>query len=406
MEEKWKTKDWFTSGWNFLPEVTKNLHFAKNIQIHDVTLRDGEQQAGLIFTHDQKIALAEKMSEMGIQRIEAGMPAVSAQDKQVIIDLAKRTNLKSKIFAFSRCMVDDVKRAADCGVHGVVVEIPCNEVMIKEAYGWSMEKAIDLSIKATLAAKEAGLYTVFFPIDMTRASMTWSLDLLDRVAKEGHMDALAIVDTMGVLNPHTVPFLVKAVKERIPNKPIEIHFHDDFGLGAANTIMGLAAGADVAHTTIGAVGERAGNAPYEDVVLSLLTMYGIDLGLDYSQIYPLSDMLRKFAGIDYRPNRGITGRTTLNIESGIVADWYKRTFKNNPLITNPYTASLIGRPDAKIVFGKHSGLASVECYLAGKGLHLTDDKIRLVVDDVKTKAYEKHNLVSEEEMKKIVEKYL
>ena len=104
--------------------------------------------------------------------------------------------------------------------------------------------------------------------------MKWSLDLLEHVADNGHMDALAIVDTMGVLAPHTVPYLVKAVKARIPGKPVELHFHDDYGLGAANTIMGLAAGADVAHTTIGAVGERAGNAPYEDVVLSLLTLYG------------------------------------------------------------------------------------------------------------------------------------
>lgn len=288
MSEKWRNENWFTSSWNFAEEVRNSLHFSDHIKIHDVTLRDGEQQAGLIFDYKQKIALAEKLSEMGIHRIEAGMPAVSAQDRQVIVDLAKRSDIKSEIFAFARCMVDDVKRAADCGVKGVVIEIPCNEEMITKAYGWTMERALELSIQASLAAKEAGLYTVFFPIDMTRASMKWSLDLLEHVADNGHMDALAIVDTMGVLAPHTVPYLVKAVKARIPGKPVELHFHDDYGLGAANTIMGLAAGADVAHTTIGAVGERAGNAPYEDVVLSLLTLYGVDLGLDYSQIYPLS----------------------------------------------------------------------------------------------------------------------
>ena len=125
------------------------------------------------------------------------MPAVSAQDRQVIVDLAKRSDIKSEIFAFARCMVDDVKRAADCGVKGVVIEIPCNEEMITKAYGWTMERALELSIQASLAAKEAGLYTVFFPIDMTRASMKWSLDLLEHVADNGHMDALAIVDTMG-----------------------------------------------------------------------------------------------------------------------------------------------------------------------------------------------------------------
>ena len=395
MSEKWRNENWFTSSWNFAEEVRSSLHFSDHIKIHDVTLRDGEQQAGLIFDYKQKIALAEKLSEMGIHRIEAGMPAVSAQDQQVIVDLAKRSDIKSEIFAFARCMVDDVKRAADCGVKGVVIEIPCNEEMITKAYGWTMERALELSIQASLAAKEAGLYTVFFPIDMTRASMKWSLDLLEHVADNGHMDALAIVDTMGVLAPHTVPYLVKAVKARIPGKPVELHFHDDYGLGAANTIMGLAAGADVAHTTIGAVGERAGNAPYEDVVLSLLTLYGVDLGLDYSQIYPLSKMLREFSGLQFRGNRGITGDTVFDIESGIVADWYMKSHDSDPLITNSYLPALTGHPDAKIVLGKHSGISSVDCYLAARKLDLTKEQKRLLVDAVKERAYEKHGLLND-----------
>lgn len=213
MSEKWRNENWFTSSWNFAEEVRSSLHFSDHIKIHDVTLRDGEQQAGLIFDYKQKIALAEKLSEMGIHRIEAGMPRrVRPGPAGHSVDLAKRSDIKSEIFAFARCMVDDVKRAADCGVKGVVIEIPCNEEMITKAYGWTMERALELSIQASLAAKEAGLYTVFFPIDMTRASMKWSLDLLEHVADNGHMDALAIVDTMGVLAPHTVPYLVKAVK--------------------------------------------------------------------------------------------------------------------------------------------------------------------------------------------------
>ncbi|MFR3921879.1 MAG: hypothetical protein ACLTYN_07780 [Dysosmobacter welbionis] len=126
------------------------------------------------------------------------------------------------------------------------------------------------------------------------------------------------------------------MKARIPGKPVELHFHDDYGLGAANTIMGRGAG--LAHTTIGAVGERAGNAPYEDVVLSLLTLYGVDLGLDYSQIYPLSKMLREFSGLQFRGNRGITGDTVFDIESGIVADWYM-----SPRLRSPHHQLLSAR---------------------------------------------------------------
>lgn len=405
MTEKWRNDKWFTSSWNFAEEVTKNLHFQKNIKIHDVSLRDGEQQAGLIFDYKQKMALAEKMSEMGIHRIEAGMPAVSQQDRQVIVDLAKRSDLQSEIFAFARCMVDDVKRAADCGVKGVIIEIPCNEEMITKAYGWTMEKALELSIQASIAAKEAGLYTVFFPIDMTRASMSWSLDLLSHVADNGHMDALAIVDTMGVLMPHTVPFLVDTVRSKLPGKPIELHFHDDYGLGAANTIMGLAAGADVAHTTIGAIGERAGNAPYEDVALALLTMYGVDLGLDYSQIYPLNKMMREFSGLPIRGNRGITGDTVFNIESGIVADWYKQSHETDPLITNSYLPALTGHPDTQIVLGKHSGISSVDVWLEEAAIQLDKEQKRTLVADVKARAYEKHGLLNQADFDQLLAKY-
>lgn len=300
---KYRTDKWYTSPWNFNDEVREGFDFAKKIEIHDVTLRDGEQQAGLVLNADQKIRLAEEMAEAGIHRIEAGMPAVSKQDEKAIKEIVKR-NLGPKTFAFGRCMIDDVKRAADCGVDGIVIEIPSNEELIKTAYKWELEKAIELSIKATSYAKEQGLYTVFFPIDMTRSNMDWVLSLIERVADEGHMDALAIVDTFGGLAPHTVPYLVNNVKKRI-DKPVELHFHDDFGLGSANSIMGLAAGADVVHTTISASGERAGNASYEDIALSLLTMYGIDIGLDYSKVYPLSKSFRDMTGMQVRSNRGI-----------------------------------------------------------------------------------------------------
>jgi isopropylmalate/homocitrate/citramalate synthase len=204
------------------------------------------------------------------------------------------------------------KRAADCGVKGIVVEIPSSEHIIKYAYKWPLEKAIELSVEATQLAKELGLYTVFFPIEMSRAEMNWVLTLIERVATEGHMDALAIVDTIGGLAPSAIPNLIRKVKARI-NKPVEVHFHDDFGMGAANTVLALAAGADVAHTTIMGTGERAGNASYEEVVLTLLTMYGVDLGLNYSKIYELAKFVKDISGLHIKQNQGIYGENVFDI---------------------------------------------------------------------------------------------
>src|SRR5512139_2835579 len=140
--QPWKMADWFVREWNYAPEVTKDFKFAKNIKIHDVTLRDGEQQTGVILSKDDKIRIAEALAEAGVHRIEAGMPVVSPADAGAIQEIVKR-NLGPQIFAFSRCMVDDVKRAIDCGVSGVVMEVPSSGHIIEYAYRWPLEKAIE-----------------------------------------------------------------------------------------------------------------------------------------------------------------------------------------------------------------------------------------------------------------------
>jgi isopropylmalate/homocitrate/citramalate synthase len=401
MSTPWKSDKWFTSPWNFADEVKATHNFAKNIKFHDVSLRDGEQQAGLVFNKDQKVALAEKIAEVGFQRIEAGMPAVSPQDAAAIKEIVKR-NLGPDIFAFSRCMKPDVERAVECGVKHIVIEIPASEHILEHAYKWPLEKAIELSIEATLYAKENGLYTVFFPIDGSRADMDTFLDIIQRVETEGHMDALVCVDTFGGLAPSASAYLIKAVKQRINNKPIEVHFHDDYGLGSANTILALAAGADVAHTTISGIGERAGNAPYEDVALALLTMYGIDTGLKYEKMYDLSVYLQELTGLNVRQNQGIIGADIGKIESGIIVDWYKNAYEEAPLELSPYLLPLTGHPDFEIVIGKNSGLTTVDMYLDQLGMKAEDAEQRMaILMAVKAKSFENSGLLTVDEFAEV-----
>lgn len=404
----WHQTQWFTSPWNFAPEAMDGFSFAEKILFHDVTLRDGEQQAGLVFTKDQKVALADKMAEMGIHRIEAGMPAVSPQDREAIVEIVKRNEGPGspEIFAFARCMKQDVLTAVDCGVKGIVVEIPASEHMVRYAYRWEYEKAIDLAIEATQCAKEHGLYTVFFTIDGTRTDLDTYFNLVTRVATEGHMDSLAVVDTMGGLAPHACSYLIKKTKSVI-DKPLEVHFHDDFGLGAANTLMALSAGAEVAHTTITGIGERAGNAAYEDIALSLLTMYGVDTGLKYEKMYELSEMMRKFCGHTIPSNRAVVGPTLADIESGIVADWWVNAHAEQPLEVSPYLYSLVGHPDAKVVIGKHSGIPTVDVYLDQLGLSCEDKEQKMeIVSLIKNRSFEKGGLLTVGEFADIAHKVL
>jgi len=399
----WKTDKWFTSPWNFDLEVTSTLKFppAKQINIHDITLRDGEQQAGIAYTFEDKIRIAKALAEAGVHRIETGMPAVSKVDEAAIKEIVQ-LNLGPDIFAFSRCMAVDVKLAKECGVKGIVVEIPSSEHIIKHAYGWELKKAIDLSIEATLMAKEYGLYTVFFPIDASRAEMGWFLDLIEKIATEGHMDALAVVDTFGGISPHAVPYLIKRIQERI-KKPLEPHFHDDFGMGVANTLMALASGASVAHTTVSGIGERAGNCAMEELVLALLTMYGIDIGIKTEKFYELSKLVRELSKTTIPSNRAIVGETLLQVESGIVTSWVRRCRDENPLELGPFVPALVGQPAIAIVMGKSSGVDSVVEWLEKTGLDASQEQREAIVQKVKEASILKKGLLDEKEFKKIVQ---
>lgn len=396
----YQSDKWFVSPWNFAEEVRKELSFPPKIKFHDVTLRDGEQQAGVMFRKEEKVRIAEQLAEVGIHRIEAGMPAVSKYDEQAIREIVKR-NLGPEIFAFSRCTKEDVKRAADVGVSGIVVEIPSSEHIIQKAYRWPLQKAIDLSVEATRYAKECGLYTVFFPIDASRAELTWFLDLITSVAQQGHMDALVVVDTFGGLGPHAISYLIKNVKARV-DKPLEVHFHDDFGMAAANTLLALAAGAQVAHTSVSALGERAGNCPYEDVALTLLTMYGIDVGIKFEKIYETSRLVQELAGVSVRPNRGIVGQEIFKIEAGIIAGWYNNVINEYPLEMFPFRWDLVGQSAPEVVLGKKSGLDSIRIWLRKLGCQATDKEVEELLLRVKEKGYEKKGLLTEAEFKQLV----
>jgi isopropylmalate/homocitrate/citramalate synthase len=404
MSQPWKTDRWFSSPWNYLPEVREALHFPEQIRIHDVTLRDGEQQTGIVFRRQEKVAIAKKLAEAGVHRIEAGMPAVSAEDEAAIKDIVS-LGLSSEIFSFARCMPADVKQAKECGVKGIITEIPSSDHIIKNAYGKTMEWAIKSSIETTLAAKEAGLYTVFFTIDSTRSDLNRYMDLVEKVATEGHMDALTLADSFGGCTPQAIGAVLRKLRARF-NKPIEIHCHQDFDLGVANTIAALANGASVAHVTVSAIGERAGNVPLEDTVLALLCLYGVDIGIRTEKFYELSKLVQELAGFQLPPNRPIVGDWLYHIESGIVGMFHRRCKQIEPLEYIPFLPELVGRPGVEIALGKGSGLANVEEHLERRGLQATPEQANEIVARVKQTSIEKKGLLTDAEFDAILKAVL
>ncbi len=396
----WHTDKWFVSPWNYLDEVVQGFQLPKRIKFHDVCLRDGEQQAGIEMKPDEKVRLATMLAEAGVHRIEGGMPAVSPADAKAIKTMVKK-NLPAEIFAFSRCMKEDVKRSVDCGVKGIVMEVPSSEHIIEYAYKWTLEKAVETSIEATLYAKSQGLYVVFFPIDASRAEMAWYLKIIEQVATDGHMDALALVDTFGVLSPHAVSYFVRHTREHI-KKPLETHFHMDFGMGVANTIIALAEGAEVVHSTISGIGERAGNAPTEETLLALLTMYGVDTGIKTEKLTKIAQYVRKITKQPMPTNRPIVGDMLFDIESGIIASWYKNAGKDHFLEVFPFHPTLVGQKMPRIVLGKNSGIDSIRMHLDRIRVKATDDQVNDIVARVKSVSMKKKGLLDDKEFRKIV----
>ncbi len=404
MPHPWKTDQWFTSPWNWEPEVRAQFAFPEKIEIHDVTLRDGEQQTGIILRRQEKVAIAQKLAEAGVHRIEAGMPAVSAEDEAAIKDIVA-LGLPSKIFAFARCMPQDVKLAKDCGVYGIITEIPASDHIIKNAYGKTLEWAIKASIETTLAAKEAGLYTVFFTIDSTRSEPDRLLDLIEKVATEGHMDALTVADSFGGCTPQAIGMFVRRYRQRF-RQPLEIHCHEDFGLGVANTIAALAAGASVAHVTVTGTGERAGNVPLEDTVLALRCLYGVDTGIRTEKLYELSKLVQQLTGIAVPTNRPIVGDWLYHIESGIVAMFHRRCKHTEPLEYIPFLPELVGRPPVQVVLGKGSGIANIEEHLERRNLKASPEQTAEILSRVKRLSVEKKRLLTDQEFDEIVQQVM
>ena len=399
--EPWHTEQWFTSPWNHDPEVAAQYAFSETLEIHDTTLRDGEQQAGVEFTADDKVRIAEALAEAGVHRIEAGLPAVSASDAEAVRRIVSM-GLPSKIYAFSRCMVDDVKIALDCGVSGVVMEIPSSRHLIELGYRWSLERAIDLSIEATNFAHDNGLLVSFFPIDATRASVEDYLGLVERVARDGHMDALGLVDTFGVLSPHAVERFVRASRERL-NVPLETHFHMDYGLGVANSVIAAAVGASCIQTTVSGIGERAGNTPIEETVLALLTLYGKDIGIRTESLTALARLVGELSGVQQPSNRPVTGPTLFNVESGIIATWMRNVRNVDRTEALPYLPELVGQTGPRIVLGKGSGIDNVVEGLERIGVTATDEEKLEILQQVKTRSLERKSLLDDSDFKNIVD---
>ncbi|MBP5738165.1 MAG: pyruvate carboxyltransferase [Abditibacteriota bacterium] len=409
MKAPFNTNMYRVSPWDFDAEVTKNFDFAKDIKFHDVTLRDGEQETGVVFLPQDKVEIARQLAKIGIDRIEAGMPAVSEQDAEACKQIAAECKT-ADVFAFARCMLVDVEKALSCGCKGIILEISTNRQMVEKAYNKDYEWAKQAAIDATLAAKEKGLFVSFFCIDSTRSDINDLLSIVGDVAEKGHLDSVTLADSFGCIIPEGYAAMVRKVKDTL-GKPVEAHCHMQFGLGTANTLAALAAGANVAHITCCGLGEGAGNTPYEEVIMALRCMYGIPLNhLRTEYFMETAKMVCEKANNHALPvNRPVLGERVFEVESGIGVMFNANAAKHNDQeLLYTFNPAMVGQKYMDFVMGKKSGSFTIDLWLERMGRleGVTKEQKNEMLEKVKAFAFRKKNTLTVPEFEAIVDEVI
>ena len=395
-----RENQWWVSPYNFIDEVKKTFDLPERVSIHDATLRDGEQTPGVVFSIADKVAIAEKLAEIGVDRIEAGMPAVSEQDFQAIKEIS-RLGLDSRIYTFARAMSADIDKALECGCHGVIVEVPIGYPKLKYQFKWTWEDVLRKSVDVINYAKKRGLHVVYFPYDTTRAREEDLRNLLTRIVQDSAPDSVGVVDTMGCILPEAMKYMVRLVKS-LTRLPVEVHTHNDFGMAVATELAGVEAGAECVHSCSNGLGERTGNAPLEELIVALHVLYGYNTRYQLDKLPELGELVSRLSAFPISVNKPILGERNFTRESGIGVDLVVK----EPLAMFGTHPALTGRR-GDVVLGKKSGKASITYHLEQIGITGADDEaVTEMLRRVKDKGIEKRGLLTAEEFREIVDSVL
>lgn len=371
-----------------------DLKFPKNITIYDTTLRDGEQTPGVCLRTPEKLKIARKLDELHIHQIEAGFPVVSKEEKRSVKAIVDE-GLNAKTLALSRAINADIDAAIDCGVDGVIIFMGVSDLHIKTKMKKSREEVMEICLNSIQHAKDHGLFVAFSSEDATRTDIEFLKEIYSK-AEEYGVDRVHVADTVGAISPQGMTYLITELRKVIKKTGIALHCHNDFGMAVSNSIAGLLAGADAVSTTVNGIGERAGNASLEELVMALKLIYGVELNFNTKIFYELSKLVEELTSIRVPDNKPIVGKNIFRHESGIHVD----AVLEEPLTYEPFLPELVGQ-QRKIILGKHSGCRAVRAKLNGCGIKVSKEELCKIVEEVKNQR-EKGKYINDELFNEIV----
>ncbi len=370
---------------------------SKRINVFDTTLRDGEQTPGIALSPQEKLDIAKKLDELGVDAIEAGSAMTSEGEREGI---KKVTNegLNAEISSYCRGVKSDIDEALDCDVDAVHLVMPTSDLHIEKKLGRSRKEVKEMGRETARYALDHGLTVEFSAEDATRADRDFLKDILNVGVEEG-AERLCICDTVGMMMPEQIYDLFSEITSEF-DVPVSAHCHDDFGVAVANTLAAIRAGAREMHVTINGLGERAGNAALEEVALALSEFYEYETGINLELLYEVSQLVEEYAGIPISPTKAVVGDNAFAHEAGI----HTHGVISEATTYEPVAPEEVGQK-RRLVFGKHTGRHAVESELEMRGLEADEDQVEEIFQRVK-KLGERGKLITDAEWSKIVDEVM
>jgi isopropylmalate/homocitrate/citramalate synthase len=355
------------------PRLVEDFHsktetarrFPESLVIWDETLRDGEQMPGVHFTPEEKLEIASFLSEIGVGVVNAGIPVVSSEEARAVHRIA-HAGLKAKVLAAARTVPADVDAVIRSGATHIAIFVAASQVHLRYKLKMTQDEVRAASVKTVRQAKEAGLHVAFVTEDTVRAPFDF-VERLYREVQEAGADRLVVADTVGIMTPLTFRWYLTEFQRRVHPKDLSVHCHDDFGLATANTLTAVECGARAPHVCVNGLGERAGNAPFEEVVLCLEALYGVSTGIKTEQIHELSRLVEHLSGVPVAANKAIVGYNAFSHEAGI----HTHGILSHTLTYEPIQPEVVGRR-RQMILGKHTGKAALAEKLKERGITASD----------------------------------
>ncbi len=355
-------------------EIIKGL--PEKVVFWEETLRDGEQTPGVVFTVDEKLKIAKMLDDMGVGIMDVGIPVVSKEEFKAVKAVANE-GLKATIVGAARTVKSDIDACVDADVDETSIFVACSDLHLKYKLQKTREEVLEISVESCEYAREHGLDVSFVTEDTVRADLDYVTELYNACTEAGAQRAV-LCDTVGVMTPSAIRWWLGEIKKRFKPVQLSFHGHNDLGMAVANTLAAIECGVEIPHTTVNGIGERSGNASFEELVMGLEALYDYRTGIDISRLYELSTMVEEISGIPLAINKPIVGYNAFSHESGIHAHGVlKKT-----LTYEPIDCEKIGRV-RRFIFGKHTGHAAVQDKLEKAGISATAEQVSQLVDGIK-----------------------